>query len=131
MLVHHADAEGVRVVRRPDVALATAHGDLARVRLVIADQAFHQRALAGAVLAQERRERARLDAQGHSVESGEVAEALGHAEDFDVDGASLTARPHVGDRHQAGSRMAAMKSVERDTAPKTPPCIVTILIAAW
>ena len=58
MLVHHADAERVGVVRRSDVTLATGHGDFAGVRLMIADQTFHQGALAGAVLAQERAEAA-------------------------------------------------------------------------
>ena len=126
VLVHHADPERVGVVRRSDVTLAAGHRDLAGVRLMIAGETFHQRALAGAVLAEQRRERARLDAQGHVVERGEGAEALGHGEDFDFDRPALSA----GRRCHAGSRMAAMKSVERDTAPKTPPCIVTILIAA-
>jgi hypothetical protein len=40
LLVDHADAERVRVVRRVDIALALAHGDLAGVRPVIADQHF-------------------------------------------------------------------------------------------
>src|SRR5580765_8963060 len=98
---------------------------------MIADQTFHQGALAGAVLAQERHERARPNAQRHIVERGEGAEALGHAEDLDCDRTALTPRRRADARHQADSRMAAMKSVERDTAPNTPPCIVTILIAAW
>src|SRR5262249_24757178 len=126
----HADTDGVRVVRRSDLALAAAHDDLARVGRVVSDQALHEGALAGAVLAQERRERAGRDAQRDAVERREGAEALGHAEHFDVDGPPLSGRRRGGSRHHAGFWIAAMKSAERDTAPKTPPCIVTILIAA-
>jgi hypothetical protein len=102
VLVHHPDSERVRVVRRPDVALAAAHDDLARVRLVIADETFHERALAGAVLAEQRGERARLDSHGDVVERGEGAETFGHAKHLDVDRARLAARRRAGELGHAG-----------------------------
>ena len=86
VLVDHADAERVGVVRRADVSLAAADHDAAGIGLVVADQALHQRALAGAVLAQQRVEAARRHLQGDGVQGGERAEALRHAQDLDVEG---------------------------------------------
>ena len=51
MLVHHADAQRVRVLRRADRTFEVVDEDFAAVGLVEADQALDQRALAGAVLA--------------------------------------------------------------------------------
>ena len=60
--------------------------------------------------------------EGDVVQRGERAEALGHPEDLDAERAA-------GLGH-ASPFTAAMKSADGATAPNTPPCIVTILIAA-
>ena len=58
MLVHHAEAERVGVLRIGDRLLAAADQHVALGRVVVAHDAFDQRALAGAVFAEQRMERA-------------------------------------------------------------------------
>ena len=88
------------------------------VGLVVAHDALDQRALAGAVLAEQRVHRARPQLQRDGVERDQRAEALGQAtrlqgERLAHDSASSSAREVV-------------------TAPKTPFCILTIFsAAAW
>ena len=60
MLVHHADPEGVRITRRRYGALLVIDDDLSVVRMLIAHDAFDERALACAVFTEERVERPRL-----------------------------------------------------------------------
>ena len=120
----------MRVVRRTDLALSPRDHDLPGVGGVVTDEALDQRALSRPVLPQERVERAGRHAQGHVVEGDQRAEALGHADDLDVErwrqnGAVLAAVA----RH-ACPATASTRAVDRATAPNTPPCIVTILIAA-
>ena len=136
VLVDHADAERVGIVRGANGLLARSHHDLAGVGLVVADQALHERALARAVFPEERVEGARRDARRHVLEGGDAAEALGHADDLHADGAIRAFLSHCGrDRrrtvgHQASAVTTGTRSVERATAPNTPPCIVIILTAA-
>ena len=60
VLMHHADAERDRVVRRADVADLSVDQDLAAVGRVEAVGDAHRRRLAGAVLADDGVDRARL-----------------------------------------------------------------------
>src|SRR5262249_41917305 len=141
VLVHHADTERMGVLWRTNLAFTPVHDDLARIRAVVADQALDQRALAGTVLAQQRVERSGRYRDRDVVERDEAAEALGHVQTLDLErgirwrfggrnlhssGEGLGARG-AGDRDQTS---ASMSDFEFDTAPNTPPCIFTILIAA-
>src|ERR1700722_15289080 len=122
MLIDHAEPEPVRIARAGDLLLARADDQLAVVGPVIAHDAFDQGRLAGAVLAEQRMHGAGHHAQRHVVERDEVAEALRDVQRLDAEAApSAQTRAH-------GS--AATSAAERDTAPNTPPCILTILIAA-
>jgi hypothetical protein len=103
--------------------LEPADQHLARGRVVEAHHAFHERGLARAVLAQKRVERPRLHPDRHVVERGEGAEAHGHAERLDPQRARACSRGEL----TAGPRSGSALSL---TAPKTPPCILTILSAA-
>ena len=60
------------------------------------------------------------------VERQEVAEAHGHGDGVDAEGAC--GRWYLADDH--GHEMAPMKSAELATAPNTPPCIL-IIFSAW
>ena len=87
---------GARIVDR--VLLAPIDQHLALVRPVVAHDAFDERALAGAVLAQQRMEGAGRDLHRHVVERGELAEALGHADRFEprapgADGSAVMRSP--------------------------------------
>ncbi len=84
VLVDHPQTELVGMARVADDALRPVDEHAAGVRVVIAHEALHQRALAGAVLAEDGVERARGEPQRHVVERDEVAEPLGHADDLDV-----------------------------------------------
>ena len=53
MLVNHAETERMGGTRIVDRLLAAADNNFARVRLIIAHDAFDERALAGAVLAEQ------------------------------------------------------------------------------
>ena len=75
-------------------------------------------------------EGARGDARRHVLEGGDAAEALGHADDLHADGAIRALACGVGVGHQASAATTGTRSVERATAPNTPPCIVIILTAA-
>src|ERR1700722_16850067 len=122
MLIDHAEPEPVRIARAGDLLLARAHDQLAVVGPVIAHDAFDQGRLAGAILAEQRMHGAGHHAQRHVVERDEVAEALRDVQRLDAEAApSAQTRAH-------GS--AATSAAERDAAPNTPPCILTILIAA-
>ncbi len=118
MLIDHAEAERVRLARARDVDLAVADHDAAAVGPVIAHDAFDERRFAGAVLAEQRVNGARLHAHRHGLERDEVAEPLADVDRLDGQGRG------------GGHAMSRMRSAERPTAPKTPPCILTIL-TAW
>ena len=75
----------MRGARIADDFLAIADDDLAGVGQVVAHDAFDQRRLAGAVLAEERVERPGLDLQRDLIERDELAEALGHVDRFDAE----------------------------------------------
>ena len=98
-----------------DLDLAVVQQDLALVGGVVAHGALHQRALARAVLAQQRMEGAGLDLHRDVVECRHRAESLGEADQLEG------RRGHV-----STFRIAA----ELATAPNTPPCISTIFSAA-
>ena len=63
MLIHHADAELVRLVGAGDFAGVTADHDVAFLRAVESHDALDQRAFAGTVFTQQGVERARRDFQ--------------------------------------------------------------------
>src|SRR5262245_63768498 len=123
MLVHHADPEHVCVVWRSDLALAPPDHDLSGIRRMVADEALHERALPGAVLAEQRVERTRRHVERDVIERGHGAEPLRHAEHLDLERAAAGG---VGDGHQPSFPSVSSKAVDGATAPKTPPCIVTI-----
>ena len=78
-------------LRIGDRLLAAADQDVALGRAVIAHDAFDQRALAGAVLAEQRVERAGPHLQLDIVERGELAEAHGHGDGVDAERAGSEA----------------------------------------
>ena len=131
MLIDHAEAERVRGARIADDLLPVVDHQLAVVGLVIAHDAFDQRRFAGAVLAEQRVERAGPDLQRNLVERGELAEALGHVDRFDAEGflhAVGDGSRRADQRGHLAHAMASMNFAESDTAPNTPPCILTILM---
>ena len=77
VLVDHADAQRPRHGGGMDVVLAAVQQHRAVVGPVVADDALDQRALAGAVLAQQRMHGAGPHCQAHVAQRGEGAEALG------------------------------------------------------
>ena len=83
MLVHHAEAQLAGLPRVGDTMLGAVYGQTARFRVVIPHHAFHQSALARAVLAQERMEGSPLEADRNVVQGGQGTEALGHPADGD------------------------------------------------
>src|SRR5260221_300751 len=124
MLVDHAEAERRGIARAGDLGLPAVDQHLAGGRAIEAHHALHQRRLAGAVLAEQRVERAGRHLDRDVVERRESAEAHRHADRLDADGRGR--RSLAGMAH--GSRSTT--EAERAMAPNTPPCIVTILIAA-
>ncbi len=122
MLVHHAEAKHMGGARAVDLLLALADDDLALVRPVIAHDAFDERALARAILAEEGMEAARCHPDRDIVERGEAAEALRHADGFDAEGLRFEER-------RGGHATDWISASELETEPKTPPCILIILTA--
>src|SRR5262249_24567547 len=87
MLVDHAEAETMRGSGMGDDLLAVADDELPAIGAVIAHDAFDERRLAGAVLAEERMHRAGRHAQRHVVEHGRLAEALRHVQRLEAEAA--------------------------------------------
>ncbi len=83
VLIDHADAERAGIARIADRHLGAVEQDLAFVGRVEAHDAFDQRRLAGAVLAQKRMHGAGLDVDGDVFERDQRAEDLGHADGFE------------------------------------------------
>ena len=106
MLVDHADAAGDRVGRPGDGDRLAVEQDLARVGREQPVQDVHQRALAGAVLAEEGVDLAGPDEQVDAVVGDDAGEALG-------DAAHLEAR---GGRARATSGSIVMPPVARSAA---------------
>ncbi len=118
MLVDHADAERLGVARVAHDRLLPVDQELAAVGLVEAHDAFDERRLAGAVLAEQGVERARRHLDRNVLQRLQRAEGLAHADRLERG------------RADGGHGIASMKGFDEPTAPNTPPCIVTILIAA-
>lgn len=85
MLVDHAETERMRVLRIGYALLAAADDDVALGGVVIAHDAFHERALARAVLAQQGVERAGAHFQFDIVEREKVAEPHRHGDGVDAE----------------------------------------------
>ncbi len=79
MLVHHADPGGQRRLRLAGRERAPEHLDRPGVGDVVAEQDIHQRALAGAVLAQQAQHLAARELERDGVVGDQRAEALGDA----------------------------------------------------
>ncbi len=86
LLVDHADAERPRVLRIAHLHLAAVHRDRAFVGLVEAHDAFHQRRLAGAVLAEQHVKLPGRNIDRDVIERREGAEPLGHPRHGEPDG---------------------------------------------
>src|SRR5690242_1537627 len=110
-----------------DLDLAAVQQDLPLVGGVVAHGALHQGALARAVLAQQRVERALLHPHRHIVERRQGAEALGEAHQLERRCAFVRRERRGADGVHA---TASITAAELATAPNTPPCISTILSAA-
>src|SRR5262245_1115342 len=93
MLVDHSQPERMRGARVADLLLAASDHDVAGVGSVIAHDALHQGALAGAVLAQQRVERTGSNLERYVVERREIAEPLGHRGCFNAKRATLVGAP--------------------------------------
>jgi|GEM_PF-5965154 hypothetical protein len=104
--------------RPGDRYLATVEQNIAAIGAVTADDAFDERALAGAILTEQRVQRPGRDMHSDVRERDIGAEALAHGRNFECCGA--------GGIHDKAASKAALSL----TAPNTPPCIVTILSAA-
>ena len=134
MLIDHAEPERVRGARIVDDLLPVIDHQLAVVGLVIAHDAFDERALAGAVFAEQRMERAGPHLQRHLVERRELAEAFDDVERFDAErllrGGRRRQAAGRNERRHLAHAMASMNFAEFDTVPNTPPCILIILMAA-
>ena len=124
MLVDHAEAQRVRVLRIGDRLFAVADQDLALRGVVIAHDAFHERALARAVLAEQSVQRAGPNLQLDIVERDEIAEAHRHGDGVDAERAGR--RRIFADLQE----IAPIRSLDLATAPNTPPCILIICNAA-
>src|SRR6478735_10323567 len=123
MLVDHAEAECVSVLWIADRLLAPADQNVALGGVIVAHDAFDERRLAGAVLAEQRMERTRPHFQRDIVQRQEIPETHGHGESVDAEGARW--RWRFADDHE----IAPMKASEVETAPNTPPCILIIFSA--
>ena len=86
MLMDHRDAARHRVRRPVSDELLAAKRDRTRVRRDQAEQHLHQRALAGAVLAQEAEDLAGLEIKIDAVDRPDGAEAAGDPAHFEKDG---------------------------------------------
>ena len=86
VLVDHAHAERLRLARALDLHLGAVDEDPAGVRRLVAHDAFDDRALSGAVLAEERVEGARGERQRDVVEDDERPESLADAERRELGG---------------------------------------------
>src|SRR6266702_5917491 len=124
MLVHHAKPERVRVLRIGDRPLAAADQDSTLGRVIVAHDALHQRALAGAVFAKQCMERAGTYFQFDLVQCNEITESHGHGDR--VDAKRPSGKRRFADDHGSASIIAA----DVATAPNTPPCIL-IIFSAW
>jgi hypothetical protein len=76
VLVHHPDARADRVARAADVHRPAIDQDLALVGLQQAVQDVHEGRLAGAVLAEQSVDLARLDGQVDVIVGDQITEAL-------------------------------------------------------
>src|SRR6516225_8216143 len=113
MLVDHADAVGVRLARIVDLDLPAVDDHLAARRLVEAHDAFDEGRLAGAVLAEEGVQGARLHLDRHVLERDQRTEDLGHADRLEADRAVTGMR-----RRRRGSRTkgnSAHRTSSRET----------------
>src|SRR4029077_4660231 len=124
MLIDHAEPERVGIFRVGDGLLAAADQHIAFGRVVVAHDAFDQRAFSRAVLAKQRVKRAGLDLQFDLVKSSEIAEPHGHGDGLDAKRPARQRR--VADHHE----IAPIRSADVATAPNTPPCIL-IIFSAW
>ena len=124
MLVHHAESERVSVLRIGDRLLAAADQHVALGRVIIAHDTFDERALAGAVFAEQRMERTGPHLQLDIIECREIAEPHGHGDGIDAKRPARQRR--LADDHDR----APISAPEVATAPNTPPCIL-IIFRAW
>src|SRR5438270_6248477 len=85
MLVDHAEAERIGIGRPRDLRLVAIDQKCAGIGPVIAEQAFDQRGLAGAVLAEQTVHRRGQYLERYIVERGEGAEALADPHGLDAD----------------------------------------------
>ncbi len=83
MLVHHADAEAASRLRIGDRDRLAVDAELAAIGLDQAGEDAHQRGLAGAVLAEQGVNFARLDGKAHRIVGHDGAEADAHIAHFD------------------------------------------------
>ena len=120
MLIDHAQPERVRGARIGDRLLAAVDQDRALIGLVVAHDALDQRALAGAVLAEQRVKAAGATFIVTASSATKSPKRL-------VIATASTPSPHCADRSRHW--MPPMNAAESETAPKTPPCILIILIA--
>jgi hypothetical protein len=131
VLIHHSDTERMRILRRTDIPLALIDFDLPGIGPVVAHHALDQRALAGTVLAQQSVERPRLHFHRYVVQRSESSKALGHVQAPQLQGGvgwGIVRRNAHGLNQSEDS--ASTIAFEFDTLPNTPPCILTILMAA-
>ena len=125
MLVDHADAMRMRVARRGDHLLLAVDQHAAARRLVEAHDAFDERRLAGAVLAEQRMQRARPDMDRDILQRHQRSEDLGHADGLQLDGAPTGRGLGIGQRAhdcrppEAGDEGTRWRSTMTATGP--PP----------
>ncbi len=106
MLVDHADAERAGIARIADRDLLAAEQDLALVGRIEPHDAFDERRLAGAVLAEQRMKLAGLDLHRDVAERDQRPEDLGHADGFERD------RPRFGRQRGRGLRRRSRQMLQ-------------------
>ena len=124
VLEHHADAQALRMAGVLDGDLLALPDDLALVGLDHAVDDFHQRALAGAVFAQQRMDLIALDRQRNVVVGEAAGILLGHAghcqQRAAVSDRSWRTRDLRCDRSAMPCPCTARASVAQLSLPSTP-----------
>src|SRR5262249_6886877 len=147
VLVHHAQAKGMRLAWIGERALTAPYQEIPIVRAMIAHDALDQSTLASPILTEQRMHTARLHAHGHLIECHKGAKAFRHGDHFERQWhnamlllatrtcplgrvADLALVPAPRSAVCSAHTSPVSSAVDGATAPKTPPCMVIILIAA-
>ena len=109
VLVDHADAGGMGLARRAAVMRLPIDQEAAGIGLVGAHEAFHQRAFARPILAEQRVDAAGPDAHRHVVQRHDLAEAFADADRLQRDRRhAILSSPGAPAARRPGAQVTAM-----------------------